>query len=202
MGGGGVVSRLWATLRAVAGAAVIATLLTGCPGTGSTEKEPNEVDEARAQALRDDSWLKASDVELSSYQPGSNNLYRPTVASAERPLRGTPEESVLAEVDAATDAGWVPFFAQCEGAAPPVAVSTLDSSLMVLVGSRLPDGTVAMADIGVSEGAVRILASVPNHASGPRELPPPVDVTDLSCFSPDGRGPDYVGVAVDVLEAS
>ena len=101
-GGGGAVRRreVVARFRVVVIAALVVTLTAGCPRTGSPETEPNEVDEARAQALLDDWWQDVPEVNMTSYQVGTDNLDDPTESGRVRAVRGTPERSVLAEMAA------------------------------------------------------------------------------------------------------
>lgn len=206
MGGGRAVRRraVWSRCHgAVVVAAVVLAVTSGCVGDQSSAKEPNEVDESRAQALLDDPWLGASEVTMTSYQRGSNDLYRPTTSGAVRPQRGTPEESVLAEVEAAQDAGWRPYYAQCAEAPPRVDVpNQLVGRIEVQLARPLADGGVLLASVLPDGADVVILAVAPNHAAPPTEPPPPIDLRSLACFSDDGEGPEYAGDVLDITAAS
>lgn len=191
-----------ARARFVALAAVVVAVTAGCPATGSSAKEPNDVDEVRAQALRDDPWLDATDVSLTSFQRGSNNLYRPTTAGSDRHVQGTAEQTILAEVAAARAVGWAPFYAQCPEARGEGFLRPTEGHLMVLLSRELGDGTVLLASVLVDGDDVYVHASAPNHAAPAATPPAEIDPLALACLAPGGRGTPSIGEAVDITEAS
>ncbi len=183
-------------------AVLVVALTAGCPATGSPLKEPNDVDEARAQELLDDPWVAATDGTLTSFQRGTNNLYSPSRAFADRGLQGTAEVTILAEVAAARRAGWSPFYAQCPDAVVRDFLRPTEGHLMVLLDREMADGALALASVLINGEDVYVRASAPNHAAPGMEPPAEIDPLDLSCLSPEGRGVPSVGEALDIARAS
>ena len=205
MGGGDAVTpRASFAQRARVGvvAALVVATTAGCPASGSAEREPNEVDEARAKALLDDPWLGASDVTMTTSQAGTNDLYSPTTAIGDRRVQGTPEATMRAELQAAGEAGWSPFYGQCPAATGADVPRSTEGSLMVLLVRELDDGGLAFASVLVNGDELYVRASTPNHGAPPIDAPPPVDVSGLACLDPDGPGLQQVGEAIDILKSS
>ncbi len=179
-------------------AAVLAVLalVAGCVG-GRGTRDANDVDRARGDALVADPWLGASAVVLTRYAGSTNDRYLPTSATVYRDVPDDAFEQALRDETArAREAGWRPFYAQCDGVqdGPPY----VHSGIAVVLLRELPDGSLAQAAMTRGPEGFTIDATAANHDVAQPPPPSEVDVETIACLSPDGTGPDHVGEPVDL----
>ena len=183
-------------------------LLTGCPGTGTREREPTRADFRRADALRTDPWLAPGFVEVTRYAYGTNALYDPGLARVHRTADMEPESALRAEVDAAARVGWQPYYARCAGVDLPLGSAEQYGAAnhVVALVRELDDGSLAQAVVTVegetSKGraSVMVEATVANHDLHQPPRPEGIELDRLSCTGADvGRaGESTLGDFVDL----
>ncbi len=166
--------------------------LTGCPGTGTEEREPTRADFQRADALRTDPWLAPDFVQVTRYGYGSNALYDPGVARVYRSVDTEPVTALLAEVDAAAEVGWRPYYARCAGVELPLGSPEQygAGNHVVALVRELDDGSLAQAVVTVegekSDGLAKVTveATVANHDLRQPARPEVIDLDRLACARP------------------
>lgn len=198
-------------MRVVSIVAILAIgTLTGC---AVTFDEVNSVDTARYNELRDDTWIDADTVSLGRPMYGSNHLYFPTGAGAQRSAPGTIEEVAQAELAAASKEGWEPVYGRCPFDAALLedpakvdaiigeATEVVDPATGVFVLTRqVVDGATATAAITLTPVSspvpssplsidVVVMAQVPHHASVATAPPPLVNLDLLGCLGGAGDQP-------------
>lgn len=210
MGGGrtmiGVPSPATSGRTARRGAAVTmvvaALALAGCTPGVSRDGEPTRVDFERAEALRTDPWLAAAGVETTRYTYGTNGQYEPGTAGTLRPMTGTPAETMAAEVAAAAEVGWWPYYGRCPGAPVP-GLQTADyyfgTDFVVVLVRELEDGSLAQAELSISDH-LKVVATVANHMVPPVEMPEEVDLSQLACTNEAGQGLPTVGTPTNLTD--
>lgn len=202
MGGDHAVSRPAGRRGWVLGFVVgLAVALGGCTLGVPREGEPDAVDEARADALRADTWLAPTSVELTRYAEGTDGLYHPTTAEAVRPVAGTAAETVMAEVAASREVGWWPYYGRCPGSPAPrdrTADYFFDTDLVVLLARELDDGSMAQAALRLADDELTVTGTAANHTKPGQDPPPEVDLSELACVGGEAAGAPTIGTAVDL----
>lgn len=179
-------------------AAVLAVAGTaGCFGSPQTH-DATDADRARGDALLADPWLDASQITLTRYAGSTDDLYLPTTTTVYRPAPDGLAEVLRDEVAQARDAGWWPFYAQCDGVQD--GPSQLHGRIGVVLARELPDGSSGQAVMTDGPEGFTIVATAANHDMAQPTPPAEVDVTAVACLSPDGSGPEQVGDPVDLTQ--
>lgn len=181
----------------VALAVALGVVLGGCT-VEPPDGDPTAVDEARLDELRADPFVDPGDVTLAGPQLGSNGLYSGGDARARRTAQEPMPEVVTAELAAAAQAGWSPYFAACDD---DVADSVGAGKVTVLLVRELADGALADGWLRVSGDAagasVLLDATVPHHSHPQQDRPADVDPMALACLG-GAPGTTVLGEPVDL----
>ena len=195
---------------ALVGLAAGGALLAGCVQDKPAEASP--VDLERAEQLRADPWLRPEQVGAARPVVGSGDRFDPGYATAVHELSAPPFDAVRAELAAAGEAGWTPYYARCPVEDGSPLLDDVDMSepqdAVVLLARELTDGALAEAEIRfggwtdeTSALRARVSAEVPSHAHPSVPRPADVDVATLACLSSDGTGPEVLGEPVRLARA-
>lgn len=181
-------------------------LVGGCMLGVPRAEDASLVDFERLEQLRTDPWLAADGADVARYQFGSDGMYNPGRATATHRLSAPGADAVRAELAAAAQVGWWPYYGRCptDSASRWEFDDLLDPRFFVVFLAReLPDGALAEAEVAFigwfrhESDPVRLTADVkagvPNHAHPAVARPAVVDIDSLECMG--GTGPTLLGEA-------
>ena len=109
---------------------------------------------------------------------------------------------MAAEVAAAAEVGWWPYYGRCPGAPVP-RLQTADyysgTDFVVVLVRELEDGSLAQAELSISDH-LKVVATVANHMVPPVEMPEEVDLSQLACTNEAGHGLPTVGTPTNLTD--